>query len=367
MSESDSTGWYDAAAAAAAVPAEVLAAYSVLSSASEGLAVRSLSGGLLHQSLHVRAAAGDFVLQRVSDVFSPEIHQNIAAVTRHLSAHGVPTTELVPTVEGALFAELGTLGRWRMMKHLGGASFDRLESAAQAHSAGALVGRFHAAMRDFKGELRPMGIPYRDTPRYLASLRAAMKAHPGHRLASSMIPLAEQIFAAFDVLGAPAELNERVIHGDLKLSNLLFEGREAPARDRAFALVDLDTLMRAPLWVELGDAWRSWCNRTGEDGEGAGFDLPAFEASVKGFVAGYGERLSEAERASLETAPERITLELAARFVGDAFEETYWGWDPEQFATRGDHNAARAEGQWRLYEAMCATRPERSEILARVG
>lgn len=357
-----SVGWLDGTDPDV-VPSPVRAAFEALADSASGLAVRPLSGGLLHQSFHVHVEAGDFVLQRVSEVFSPAIHENIEAVTRHLAVHSVPTTRLVPTVDGALFAALGDLGRWRLMEHLGGASFDRLQSSDQAHSAGALVGRFHAAMRDFQGELAPMGIPYRDTPRYLANLRHAIQAHPEHRLAEPMTRLARQIFDAFDELGAAPDVGTRVIHGDLKLSNLLFEGPRAPESNRAFALVDLDTLMRAPLWVELGDAWRSWCNLTGEDGGEPRFDLAAFEASLVGFAEGYGDCLEEGESASLDTAPERITLELATRFVTDAFEETYWGWDPEQFATRGDHNAARALGQWRLYGAMCETRGDRAAIL----
>ncbi len=345
------------------VPMLVRASFGALADSASGLAVRPLSGGLLHQSFHVRVETGDFVLQRVSDVFSPAIHENIEAVTRHLAAHSLPTIRLVPASDGGLYAELGDLGRWRLMEHLGGASFDRLQSSEQARSAGALVGRFHAAMRDFEGELAPMGMPYRDTKRYLANLRQAIETHGDHRLAEPMTRLAEQIFEAFAELGEAPGVETRVIHGDLKLSNLLFEGPRAPESDRAFALVDFDTLMRAPLWVELGDAWRSWCNRSGEDGSGPRFDLKAFEASLVGFAEGYDEPLGEGELASLEAAPERITLELATRFVTDAFEETYWGWDPEGFATRGDHNAARALGQWRLYEAMCEVRADRTAIL----
>lgn len=367
MSSVDSAdeGWQDGTDPEV-VPLQVRAAFEVLSESGAKFFVRPLSGGLLHQSFHVRSEVGDFVLQRVSEVFSPAIHDNIEAVTRHLSAHSIPTTRLVPASGGALYAELGGLGRWRLMQHLGGASFDRLESASQARSAGALVGRFHSAMRDFSGRLAPMGIPYRDTPRYVASMRNSVKCYPDHRLAEPMTQLAEKICGAFEELGEPPNVGARVIHGDLKLSNLLFEGPSAPESERAFALVDLDTLMQAPLWVELGDAWRSWCNLTGEDGAGPSFDLDAFEASLAGFVEGYAERLEVGEADSLETAPERITLELATRFVTDAFEETYWGWDPREFETRGDHNAARALGQWHLYEAMCAVRRDRTAILQSV-
>lgn len=346
------------------LPAPVRACYREL----EGpLRLRSLHGGLLHQSFHVRAGAVEYVLQRVSDVFAPEIHQNIQAVTTHLVARGLRAPRLLPTRTGELVASLGDVGRWRLMEHLGGVSFEKIESAAQARSAGALVGRFHAALADFDRPLAPMGIPYRDTPLYLAALERALEDHAGHRLHAPMARLAEQVVAAFDAMGPPAPVRTRVIHGDLKLSNLLFEGELGAARARAFALVDFDTLMRGTLWMELGDAWRSWCNAAGEDTRSPRFDLEVFAASCEGFAEGYGGPLDADEVASLETAPERITLELCARFVADALEESYFGWDAERFPTRGDHNALRAEGQWRLAEATRGTRARRRELLQRLA
>jgi Ser/Thr protein kinase RdoA (MazF antagonist) len=303
----------------------------------------------------------------VSDVFAPAIHENIEAVTRHLAAKGLRVAHLLRTRTGALSADLGALGRWRLMDHLGGVSFDQVQSVAQARSAGALVGRFHAAIADFDAPLAPMGIPYRDTSRYLAALRQALIDHPDHRLHAQTREVAERIFSAFESMGSPPRAPTRVIHGDLKLSNLLFEAGTPPGRDVAFALVDFDTLMRGTLWMELGDLWRSWCNSVGEDSTSPRFDLEIFAASCDGFARGFGAPLDPVELDSLAEAPERIILELAARFAADALEETYWGWDPERFPARGEHDIHRAVGQWRLYEATRATRSRRRELLRRLG
>jgi Ser/Thr protein kinase RdoA (MazF antagonist) len=329
--------------------------------------MRRLGGGLLHASHHVRTRDAEYVLQRVSDVFAPEIHANIEAVTAHLSARGCPTPRLLRTIDGELSAALGSLGRWRLMTHLGGASFTTIQSIEQARSAGALVGRFQAAMRDFDRPLAPMGIPYRNTPAYLAALEGALARHGDHRLAPSMTPLARRVFEAFEALGPPPEVRKRVIHGDLKLQNVLFESRKPPGRDRAFALIDLDTLMWAPLWVELGDAWRSWCNPAGEEGAGTRFDMRIFEASLAGFLEADSGGLSPEERESLVSSPERLTLELCARYVTDALEESYFGWNESAYPGRGEHNAARALGQWRCFEAAGETRAERAALLRSLG
>lgn len=349
------------------LPAPVRAAFAPLAAPrTKPVRVRSLSGGLLHQSFHVRAGDVEYVLQRVADVFAPEIHANIEAVVAHLVARGFPAARLIPTLTGAPFADLGALGRWRLMEHLGGVSFERIVSARQARSGGALVGRFHAVLADFDRPLRPMGIPYRDTARYLAELREALARHPDHRLFAPVERLAARIFDAFDALGPPGPAPTRVIHGDLKLSNLLFESAHGPGRERAFALVDFDTLMRGTLAMELGDAWRSWCNVAGEDTSAPRFDLEIFMASCEGFAEGYGARLEASERESLETGPERITLELCTRFASDALAERYWGWDSSRFPARGEHNLLRAEGQWSLYEATRATHARRRELLRRL-
>lgn len=342
------------------LPAPVRAAYRELAGP---VRLRRTSSGLINQSFHVRTRTVEYVLQRVSDIFAPEIHQNIQAVADHLIARGLRASRILPTRSGDLSVYFPDLGRWRLMEHLAGASFDELASISQAHSAALLVGRFHAALRDFERPLFPMGIAYRDTARYLAALRDAVEKHPGHRLHAETARMAERIFAAFDDMGPPPVVPDRVIHGDLKLSNFIFESADGPGRDRAVALVDFDTLMPGALWMELGDAWRSWCNAAGEDSTRPRFDLDVFATSCRGFAEGYGERLDPAELASLETAPERITLELCARFAADALEETYWGWDPERYPARGEHDAVRAEGQWQLYVATRASRARRRELL----
>lgn len=358
-SQAQGRGWLDGNDTQI-LPMPVRAAFAELAGP---IRLRSLTGGLLHQSFHVRAGAVEYVLQRVSDVFAPAIHDNIRSVTEHLRTRGLRAARLLPTKQGELSAAFDGLGRWRLMEHLGGVSFERVASVAQARSAGELVGRFHAALCDFDSPLAPMGIPYRDTPHYLGALRAALASHSRHRLHAGMARLAGQVFAAFDGLGPAPAVRKRVIHGDLKLSNLLFESGEGAGRDRAFALVDFDTLMHGTLWMELGDVWRSWCNGAGEDSAAARVDLEVFAASCEGIAAGYAEALDPAELDSLEAAPERITLELCARFVTDALEESYFGWDENRFPARGEHNATRAEGQWRLFEAFQSTRARRRDLL----
>ena len=52
------------------------------------------------------------------------------------------------------------------------------------------------------------------------------------------------------------------------------------------ALLDLDTVAKMAFSVEMGDAWRSWCNPAGEDDPSSVyFDVDIFEASLRGWLS----------------------------------------------------------------------------------
>jgi aminoglycoside phosphotransferase (APT) family kinase protein len=156
----------------------------------------------------------------------------------------------------------------------------------------------------------------------------------------------------------------RVCHGDLKFNNILFAGKVSPARESPVCLIDLDVVGPLSLAHELGDAWRSWCNRAGEDDEQAILDLDIFRASLDGYREGRGRALEDDERGGLLLGVEWVSLGLAARFAADALHESYFGWDPRRFPGRGEHNLVRARGQWSLHQALVAARPLRARALA---
>src|SRR6185436_8096784 len=250
-----------------------------------------------------------------------------------------------------------------LLTHIDGVSFDVVGGAEQARAAGELVGRFHAAVDGLDHEFVGMRVGVHDTPRHLARLDEAVSVHGGHRLFGQVRPLARAILDGAGALPPLPALPPRVCHGDLKFNNILFAGRTPPDDARALCLIDLDTVGPLSLAFELGDAWRSWCNRAGEDDVNAVLDLEILGASLRGYVAGLGRALSDDERRALLLGVEWVSLELAARFAGDALFESYFGWDPARFAGRGEHNLVRARGQWSLHQALLATRAQRAAML----
>jgi len=342
------------------VQARVLPRYLGL----DGAQAVPLGKGLVNQTYLVGRGGLRFVLQRLNPVFSAAINDNIDAVTRRLADLDMATPRLVPTRDGCLSVDLGAQdGLWRLLTYVDGVSFDVVASLGQARAAGGLVARFHRALDGLDHEFAGMRTGVHDTAQHLHRLREALAVHPDHRLHREVSALSADLFAAVSDLPPLPNLPRRVCHGDLKLNNILFAGCEPPAAEQTVCLIDLDTVGPMALAHELGDAWRSWCNRGPEDASVAKFDVEVFRASFEGFRDGLGRSLLADERRACLHGVEWISLELAARFAADALLESYFGWAPDRYAGRGEHNLARARGQWALHQAVCATRPERARIL----
>ncbi len=306
--------------------------------------------GLINRTWRLSGPTGPVaVLQALNTtIFNPILHEDLDAVTTHLHSKGLVTPRLLRPATGDLFLSTEDGEVWRALSWVGTRTITRVESPAEASSAGRLVGRFHAALSDLDWSFRNPRKGVHDTARHAGTLTDALAAHPDHPLFAEVTPLAETLLVQWQHLKAelPA-LPERVVHGDLKISNVRFDGPEA------VALVDLDTLQRDTLGAELGDALRSWCATGAEDDAGAQFDLTVLDAALRGYALGSQAAPPNAnERAAIVPSVLRITRELAMRFAADALNETYFGWDRARFDRAGHHNLARARGQVALANAL---------------
>jgi Ser/Thr protein kinase RdoA (MazF antagonist) len=325
------------------------------------VALRSVASGLINRTFDVVDPGGAplGVLQRLNTaIFRPIVHEDIDAVTARLVERQVPTPVLVRTRVGGLWHEDAEGGVWRVLTPVGDRTVLRLTDRGEARSAGALLARFHAAVRDLRWDFRMVRPGAHDTAAHLRRLADAPARFPDHRLHDAVAALADELTAAWGTWEGPSNLPSRVIHGDLKISNVRFLGAEA------FALIDLDTLANGTLDVELGDAFRSWCNPASEDVERPEFDVGLFAAAVGGYARGAGvDGPTDDEWAAILPGIERISIELAARFAADALAESYFGWDP-RFGGRGEHNLLRARGQAALARSVRARREEAESALA---
>lgn len=341
----------------ATIPEAVLARYGDLA----GRPHRRFGSGLINRTYLVEGRAGRAVVQRLHHVFTGTVNEDIDAVTGHLARKGLTTPRPIRCDDGALWVEGADERPWRALTFCAGDSFDQVPSPAHARAAARHVAAFHLAVADLDWSYRHVRAGVHDTPRHLATLRRALTEHGGHRLRAEVEPLADRLLAAAGSLPDLSGLPARHVHGDLKISNVLFVGEQASC------LVDLDTLGRMIWPFEVGDAMRSWCNPSGEDVRDAAIDREIFEAAL----TGYGEIARPAgfpappEAAALVDGLATICLELSARFLADALNESYFGFDAARFPARGEHNLVRARGQWALFESVMRDRAALEAVVRR--
>ncbi len=314
--------------------------------------IEPLSGGLINQTYAVRAGAPIAVLQRLHPVFGPAVNLDIEAVTTHVAARGLETPKLVRTLDGQPYLEHEGFV-WRALTWVEGETVHRVPDPAWAEAGGALVGRFHRAVADLSHTYHFARAGVHDTAAHLAKLRARVEAGGD--------PEAEALGADILACALPALPAQplRHVHGDLKISNLLF--RRDPLRGAA--LVDLDTVGMGTMAFELGDAMRSWCNPHGEDAGRVQFELPIFAAAIAGFRREADALVTRDEKIAIVTGLETVCIELAARFAVDVFEDRYFGWDATRFPTRRAHNLVRARGQLALGRQVAAARSDALDLV----
>ncbi len=317
--------------------------------------------GLINDSWLIETPAGQpLVLQRVNPIFPLATNTDIDVVTRHLAAAGLLTPRLIPTPDGRLCLEAdGAV--WRQLTYIPGNTYEFLDNSRQADQAGALLGRFHRAVGDLEHRFVNARSSVHDTVRHLARLRATLNRRGDHPQFATVRALAENVFELANKLPDLGDTPDRIVHGDPKISNIVF----AEESDDALCLIDLDTLGRMPIVLELGDAFRSWCNPHAEDEPDAEFSLLLFNSAI----AGYGREtkgwLSADEWRRIPAATLTITVELAARFCADALNESYFGWDSTRFASASEHNQARSKNQIELAHRINAQRePMETEVAA---
>ncbi len=330
--------------------------------------ISPLAGGLINQTFCARDEHGVPVaaVQCLHAIFGADVNLDLDAVTTHLAARGMETPRLLYTLDGRPYVEHA--GRvWRATTWVPGESISSIPDESWARAGGELVGRFHRAVADLVYDYKFVRAGVHDTQRHLANLAERSDAERSDAERSdvhrdddtSPSDLAREILDASRELPAMPDLPRRHVHGDLKISNLIFSVNVASLRGpRGVALVDLDTLGKGTLAFELGDAMRSWCNPHGEDAGHVTLELPLFAAAIGAFREVADSITTDAERRGIVVGLETVCVELAARFAVDAFEDRYFGWDPSRFSSRRAHNMVRAAGQLALAREVRAARDE---------
>lgn len=321
--------------------------------------VERIPAGLIHRTYRLETSTGKYILQRLHpDLAGDGILADYRAVTEHLAECGFPSPRLVSAADSSPSVTAAD-GRYRMITYLEGVSHESVKDAEMAGRAARMLGEFHIALCEFRYRF-VSGRPLHDSPKYDALLRAAVETHRGHPRLPECLDLIDLVKKNLPRHFLPEPLPSRVVHGDPKISNVLFD----PRSGEACGLVDLDSCARHTVLVDLGDAVRSWC-REGPEDQPSPFLPDRFVAVCEGYRSS-DAALSVAERKLIAQSCRLITLELASRFLRDVFEDRYFGWDPDRFPSRQAHNLARARGCVTLYGSMAEQQDEMEKVVRRI-
>lgn len=305
--------------------------------------INAVEVGLLNWTFKITLGEQQYILQRLHPVFKTSVHFDIQAVTDHLRAKKFLVPQLLKTHGGELSVNNDS-GCWRLQSFINGQTLHVVESPQMAYSAAHLVGNFHAAMQDFQHQYFFVREEAHNTPLYLDRLKKALTENQQHRLFASVQKIATQVLEQSSKLPNLWLLPLRHCHGDLKFSNIIVDDKK-----NCVSLIDWDTVGLLPWPMEFGDALRSWCNPQGEDASTVSLDEEIFSAAVAGYADAAKNIHSAEEIDALVDGLLVISLELTARFLTDALLEIYFSFNQNKYASLGEHNLLRAQGQWALH------------------
>jgi hypothetical protein len=304
--------------------------------------VERLRTGLIQQTWRLTSVRGVFICQKLHPDFDRGVTEDAQAISTYLAARGFCVPRFIFTGTGDLHLSRDSQ-LWRVMTCLPGITHASAPSPAHLEEAGYAAGRLHGLLADFEHRFR-FQLPHFHDSAHIWWQLSACPSDP------AVAPEQQFVLATLPELFLPAGLPGQIIHGDLKITNFLFDGD-----GRVVGLVDLDTFMVHSLYVELGDALRSWCTR------GERFDLDAFACALRGYARS-GTHVC-LEPALLVRGLKLITLELGARYLKDYYEDRYFGWDPALFPSRRAHNLARTRRQIAVYRDIVAREVELAAIV----
>ena len=136
-------------------------------------------------------------------------------------------------------------------------------------------------------------------------------------------------------------LSLRVIHGDPKLNNFLFDKDSK----KIASIIDLDTVKPGLVHYDIGDCLRSCCHNP----ESNNFDLAICAALLTSYLSEAGIFFSDYDYDYLYAAIRLIPFELGLRFYTDYLEgNRYFK------VNRPEQNLQRAADQFHLCESIMA-------------
>lgn len=339
----------------------------------ENSIVFRFGSGLINDTFSINppgAKKPEYLLQRINhQVFKdvPVLMNNIVLVTSHINRKlknsGRHQPELTFTANGKTFYLDASGNYWRMFGFINDSkSYDAVESAKQAFEAGRAFGMFQSMLSDIDTSGIKDSIPdFHNIGKRLTDLRRVIAANPKNRVKEVQVEIEfirerEKAMNIIPEMASNGLLPKRVIHGDTKFSNVLFN-----LNDEVQCVVDLDTVMLSYSAFDFGDAIRTIINSAPEDEENLEkiiLNVPFFEAYAKGYISEAVQFLTQEELGSLIHGVLLLPYMQAVRFLTDYIEgDIYYKIKSPK------HNLQRTRAQLKLVKKLEEAKPQLNAII----
>lgn len=331
------------------------------------LDIAPLGNGLINDTFAVSADSQPLlVLQRLNSHVFPQpewVMDNLLRLNRHLAGKPAADVQLkipapIPTLDGEPFYRDGEGRLWRALEWISPSeSRSHIGRDAEAAQIGFALGHFHSLCSDLTPAQLHDTLPgFHIAPVYFQAYLEILQRpltvdrDADFEFCTDFVAANSAEIGVLENAKANGDLTERVIHGDPKLNNFLFE----PGSARIVSLIDLDTVKPGLPHYDIGDCLRSCC-RTAD----RRFDLRLACIILESYLQQAGNFFTAADYDYLIPAIWLIPFELGLRFFSD-----YLTGDRYFKTSHPRQNLERAMAQFQLCRSIASQRGELSAFVA---
>lgn len=306
-----------------------------------------------------------FILQRINHAVFREpqlVMQNMRIYTDHVRDRLAQSPldrrwelpQILTTAQGQDYFQTEDGEFWRSLSFIENSkSFDTITDSQQAREVGYALGTFHHLTSDLAPEKLVDTLEgFHITPLYLQQYQQVIakgentQTSPEITYCQKIIEQHQELAHLLEDAKSSGKLPLRVMHGDPKVNNILFD----QSTQLAVSIVDLDTVKAGLIHYDIGDCLRSGCNPAGEDTRKwteVRFDMDLCQEILSGYKAIANSFLTKTDEDYIYDSIRVITFELGLRFFTDFLAgNTYFQ------VKYPEHNLLRSLVQFRLLESL---------------
>ena len=295
-----------------------------------------LGEGNINDTYLAHSTEKNIVLQRINArvfPFPKRLVHNLQTLSQHLSTTAKPADQrwedvlLIPTLTGKPSVQGKENELWRALSYIDRSiSVTSLQTPLQAAQTGWALGHFHTRVDGLDRKKFKIPLPgFHHLSSYLNyydALQDTKKTSSEILYCHKLIETNRKTALSLEQAADNGKIKQRIIHGDPKLGNILFDKESG----KAISIIDLDTVGPGLLQHDIGDCLRSLCNTGGKADKPAEtrFDLERCKIMLTSYFQTAGHLFHKADRNYIYDGIRAITFELGLRFFTDYLQDNIY-------------------------------------------